>query len=150
VIKVTLKEIQKEIDRLNILKRQLEEQVREAHRQQARKFVGKCYKSENGKLIKIIDIPRTFLAMTHSQYNEYQFPAIFLNYPDNLPRNKYINDDSDDFSPVYYDTIYMDIKRGIPEEGLVICHEDYTEITKEEFDAEYDKCMAHFKELTNV
>ena len=147
---MTASEVRAEIRRLQNIEKQLEEEERERHRQQSRKFVGKCYKSENGTVLKIVDIPRTFLTMTHTDYNKYQFPAIFLNYPESLPKNRYISDDSDDFTPVYYDTIYMDIERGIPEDGLVICREDYKEISQEEFDAEYDKCMANFKELISV
>lgn len=142
---MTLKEVNKEIDRLKVVQRELEEQEREAHRQAARQFVGKCYKSNKGNVIKIVGVPRTFVAMTHTSYNPYQFPAIFLQYA-KMPRERYIHDDSDEFLPTYYDTVYLDIKKGIPCMNEILNYEVYQEITQEEFNVEFDKCIAHFKE----
>lgn len=144
---MTLIEVKKEIHRLKIIQNQLEEQEREAHRQAARKFVGKCYKSNNGRVIRIIDVPRTFVAMTHIGYSEYQFPAVILHHPDKIPNNRYVKDDSEDFKPIFYTTVYLDINKGVPGDGVLYQPDQYEEITEEEFEAEFDKCMEHFKRL---
>lgn len=146
---MTLKEVQKEIDRLNAIKRELEEQEREAHRQAARQFVGKCYKSDEGNVAKIIGIPRTIHHMTHVVYNPYQFPAVFLNYPD-MPREEGIHCKLDEFTPLYYDTIYLDIKNEHPGRSLMFWEDQWEEITQEEFNEEFDRCIEHFKEQINV
>lgn len=146
---MTREEIRAEMSRLGRLERELEEKEREEHRQAARKFVGKCYKSDDGKFIKIIDIPRTFLAKAGARYDFYKFPVVFLHYPVAIPKNRYIDDDSKDFTPVYYDTIYLDIKKGVPEDRP-FNRKTWEEITQEEFDSEFNKCITHFKELINV
>lgn len=147
---MTLKEVKEEIYRFETIKNQLEEQEREVHRQAARKFVGKCYKSNKGRVIKIIDVPRTRSAMTHVDYNKYQFPAVILHYPEKLPRNRYIIDDSGNFRPIFYTTVYLDIEKGIPGDGVLFQTDQYEEITEEEFETEFDKCMEHFKELIDM
>lgn len=143
---MTQREIQNEISRLQIMLREEEEKEREEHRKQARKFVGKCYRSPGAdvQVLKIIGIPITKLYMSGQNYNEYQFPALFLEYPNQL-KEKSIDDQLDEFSPLQFDTIYFNIKNNAPGyDG------NYVEITNEEFNAEFDKCINHFKELIGV
>lgn len=145
---MTREEVRAEMSRLGRLERELEEKEREEHRQTARKFVGRCYKSDSGKIMKIIDIPRTFLAKAGARYDPNKFPVVLLYYPEAIPRNQYIDDDSEEFAPVYYDYVYLDIKKGVPEMGYGhFIREHCEEITQEEFNAEFAKCIAHFKEL---
>lgn len=135
---MTLKEINDEISRLQILQRQMREKEIDKHKEMVRKFVGKCYRTDKGLIIKIIGIPRTRLTMMSSIYNEYQFPALILHRPDKL-RETYISDD-DKFTPCYYDNVYFNIwdnKSKSPR--------SFTEITKEEFDLEFNKCVEYFK-----
>ena len=146
---MTLKEVQNEIDRLNRIKRELEEQDRESHRQAAHQFVGKCYKSNKGKIAKVISIPRTIQHMTGTEYNQYRFPAVFLNYPSAL-RDECIYDDTDEFVPLYCDTMYLDITAETPGRNACFWEDQWDEITPEEFDAEFDKCIASFKEQISV
>lgn len=146
---MTLKEAKDEMYRLKNIVRELEEKEREAHREDARKFVGKCYKDGSGKALKIIGIPRTYQRMMGTDYNPYQFPAVFLQYPD-TPREQCIRDELDEFAPCYCDTVYINVEKGVPGCGLQVKSDIYQEITKEEFDAEFDKCMVSFKEKINV
>lgn len=139
---MTRREIQNEISRLQLMLREAEEQEREQHREQARKFVGKCYRGSDGQVFKIISIPITKLYMTGQRYNEYQFPALFLKYPTEL-KEKYIDNQLDEFSPFEIDTVYFNIKNNVPGEY----NDSYDEITNEEFNIELDKCINHFKEL---
>lgn len=145
---MTLKEIDDEIFKLQTMRRELEKEEREKHKEAARKFVGKCYKYKDS-ILKVIDVPRTLLTMVGEDYNEYQFPAVFLQYPKS-PRNEYIRDDLDDFAPCYCDNIYIDIKRGMPGcPALGECGQ-YQEISQEKFNAEFDKCIEYFKERIGV
>lgn len=148
---MTREEIRAEMSRLGRLEREAEEKEWEEHRQAARKFVGKCYISGSGMMIKIIDIPRTFLAKAGARYDPNKFPVVCLHYPAAIPKNKYIDDDSKEFTPVYYDYVYLDVKKGIPEINFGYFRRDHCEeITQEEFDSEFNKCITHFKELINV
>ena len=144
---MTIREIDKEIAKLQAMRRDLEKQEREQHQEQARKFVGKCYRSRKGSVIKIIGIPRTYLYMNGTEYDKYRFPAIFLNYPD-IAREAIIrNDELYEFSPISCDTVHLDIEKGIPNDWDVVYDE---EITEQEFNAEFDKCIKSFKEKINV
>lgn len=146
---MTHKEIDAEISRLQALKRELEEKEREEHREKARKFVGKCYKSNNGNVAKIIGIPQTIHHMTHVEYNQYQFPAVFLNHTD-MPREQCVRCELDRFRPLYCDTIYFNIAKELPGSILLSQEDQWEEITPEEFDEEFDKCIKHFKEQIKV
>lgn len=139
--------IDKEIAKLQTMRRELEEQEREQHKEQARKFVGKCYRSRKGNVIKIIGIPRTYLYMRGIEYDKYQFPAIFLNYPDVLQEAITGDDCLYNFSPICCDTVRLDIDKGIPNSWDVVYDE---EITEQEFNVEFDKCIKSFKEKINV
>lgn len=138
---MTLEEVQKEIDRLNTIKRELESIDRVEHDKACKKFVGRCYKyDDSGRIFKILDIPRRYLeADFHYRYNKHQFPVLFLNMASRpLPHDYF-----DDFVPCYCDDVLFDIyKYETPYKT--------TEITQEEFDAEFDKCIEYFKELINV
>jgi hypothetical protein len=141
---MTLAEVQAEIDRLNALKRQLEQEERETHKEQARQFVGKCYKNTNGTFFKIISIPIETWDAFRSIYNPRHFPALFLRWPEALEESYYKTDQLlDEFTPFYCDTVYLDVTKGIPGTAVWSCEE----ITSEEFDAEFDKCIAYYKEL---
>lgn len=146
---MTLKEARDEMYRLQSLVRKLEEEERNKHREAARRFVGKCYKSSKGEILKIIGIPRTYVYMTGDNYNEYQFPAVFLQYPDML-RERMIRDELDEFAPCYCDNIYLNVNVGVPTQTINWNSVEYEEIAPEEFDAEFDKCMASFKEKIKV
>ncbi len=139
---MTLKEINDEISRLKNIARELENKEREVNKELARKFVGKCYKSDLGCIVKIIGTPRTLLMLSGERYEANQFPAVFLNDP-KFPCEKYYRNDTDKFTPCYYGTVYFNIKDDKP----MFFNE---EITQEEFNVELDKCIIKFKEMLNT
>ena len=134
---MTLKEVNDEISRLQILQRKMREEEIDNHKEMVRQFVGKCYRAD-GIVFKIIGVPRTRLTMTARIYNEYQFPALVLQYT-NKPCDTYISDD-DNFYPCYYDDIYFNLWDDDSNQPKSLY-----EISKEEFDAEFNKCIEHFK-----
>lgn len=138
---MTLREAKDEMYRMQNIVRKLEEEELDAHREAARKFVGKCYKSSDGEFFKIIGIPRTYLHMSGCDYNRYQFPAVFLQYPD-MPNERCFNNELDAFVPCYCDTIYLNIDDGHPR-GCI-------EIAAEEFNEAFDEHIAYFKEQIKV
>ena len=153
---MTTSEIRAEIRRLQALERELAKEERKEHQELARKFVGKCYKlyervncESEGVFCKIISVPVETWTIHGTSYNPYQFPTLFLQFPESLSKRSYKESDIDEFVPCYCDTIYLDVKRGHP--GMILRDDEYFEaITQEEFDAEFDKCIAHFKEQINV
>ena len=143
---MTLGEVRKEIDRLNAIKRELEKEEREEHKKKARQFVGKCYKRDDGVFCKIISVPVEIYTGYGTLYNEYQFPALFLQFSEGVNERSYKHDNIDEFVPCYCDTIYFNIANQLP--GGFRDHV-FEEITPEEFNTEFDKCIAHYKELIN-
>jgi len=135
---MTLKEINAEISRLQALQRQMREEEINQHKEMARKFVGKCYRSSDGSIFKIIGIPRTRLTMMESIYNQYQFPALVLQYPDK-PRETYISDD-EDFVPFCYDEVYFNVWDDKSMSKL-----RFHEMSKEAFDARFNECLERYK-----
>lgn len=139
---MTLKEINDEISRLRNIARELENKEREENKELARKFVGKCYKSDSGSIVKIIGIPRTLLMLSGERYEENLFPAVFLHDP-KFPCERYYQDDIDKFAPCCCGTVYFNVKDDKP----MFFDE---EITQEEFNVELDKCIIKFKEMLNT
>lgn len=134
---MTLKEINEEISRLELLRRKMHEEEINQHKEMARKFIGKCYRVD-GLVFKIIGVPRTRLTMTSSIYNSYQFPALVLQYA-NKPRDMYVSEE-DNFYPCYYDDVYFNLWDDDSKQP-----KSFYEISKEEFDVEFNKCIEHFK-----
>ena len=135
---MTLKEINAEISRLKELQRQMREDEINKHKEMARKFVGKCYRTSDGSIFKIIGIPRTRLTMMDMIYNQYQFPALVLQYPDK-PRETYISDD-EDFVPFCYKEVYFNVWNDKSKTKL-----RFHEMTKEAFDARFNECFERYK-----
>lgn len=135
---MTLDEINVRIAELQAIKRRMEEAGVEKNKQLARQFVGKCYRLNSGRVIKIIGIPRTQLTLHNSHYNQFQYPALVLKYPDKLS-NTFICDD--ELYPCNYEDVYFDLWRGDKSK----CASYFHEITKEEFDVEFNKCIEYFK-----
>lgn len=135
---MTLKEINDEISRLQIIQRKMREEEVNQHKEMARQYVGKCYKSHDGIIVKIIGVPRTRLTKMERIYNRYQFPALVLRYTSKL-NDTYIIDE-DQAYPCYYDDVYFNLWDDDSRQP-----KSHYEITKEEFDAEFNKCIEHFK-----
>lgn len=123
---MTLKEIDKQINELNNKRRELEKQEREKFKEQAKVNIGRCFIINNKKYAKVIDIPKEEYTMTSVRFNEYQYPAIYL-------------DETEDV-PFYYDNLFSGAW-GIGNDFF----DTYKEITQEEFNMEFDRVMQKFK-----
>lgn len=144
---MTLAEVRAEIDRLQRLKRELEDEEREAYKEIAQKFVGRCYRKGDGTVFKIVSVPIESWSGHGTVFNEYQFPAIFLEYPEKLkPRYYKTPRPIDEYVPCYGDTVYLDVNKGVPGNNNWSCEE----IASEEFDTEFDKCIEYYKELIGI
>ena len=137
---MTREEIQIEIERLRALDRELEVKEQVRYEARAKQFVGRCYRNITGQVFKIIDIPRkTYHCDFSTTYRKHYFKVFQLEYayfPDDY-------EDFDEFAPCHCDEYYFDVIQFDNPYGC-------TEITQEEFDAEFDKCIAHFKEQISV
>ena len=138
---MTLDEVQKEIVRLNNIKRQLVEEALKSYDAKAKQYVGKCYKMErSGIVFKILREPiRVCDVDCHYRYYKNIFSALFLNYP-TFPK---ADDTFENFEPFYCDDLYFNI-------DTMECPKGAIEITSEEFDAEFDRHVKYFKELISV
>lgn len=122
---MTIKEINKQIHELERQRRELEKKEIEEFKLEAVNNVGRCFVI-NGKYVKVIDIPQEEWDMSgNCHYNKYQYPALYL---------------SDELVPFYEDTLFS----GAWGVGNNILN-DYTEITPEEFEIEFEKKLNKFR-----
>lgn len=122
---MTIKEINKQIHELECQRRELEKKEIEEFKLEAVNNVGRCF-IINGKYAKVIDIPQEEWDMSgNCHYNKYQYPALYL---------------SDELVPFYEDTLFS----GAWGVGNNILN-DYTEITPEEFEIEFEKKLNKFR-----
>lgn len=119
--------------------RELEEIERNDFITRARAYVGKCYRYVGTDCyFKIINVPQVEWTMTGSNFNEYQFPAFFI--------------DEEEDVPFYNDTVYLNLKYGIPEKTpLAYTRKAVQEISAEEFnenlDAIYEEWIAAIRKV---
>lgn len=133
---MTFKEIDKKILELQKIRKQLEKEEIKNFQEKAKLNVGRCF-IVNDKYIMIIDIPReTWDANGHYHFNQYQYPALYLGYDEevSLPA-----------VPFYYDTIFSDILG----EAESIFPKNYKEISKEEYLLEFDRLTNELRDIVN-
>ena len=122
---MNIKEINKQIHKLERQRRELEKKEIEEFKLEAVNNVGRCF-IINGKYAKVIDIPQEEWDMSGNwHYNKYQYPALYL---------------SDELVPFYEDTLFS----GAWGVGNNILN-DYTEISPEEFEIEFEKKLNEFR-----
>lgn len=124
---MTIKEIDEKISKLKMERRKLEKEDREKFLESAKSNIGRCFKV-NKSLVKVLDIPEVTETMTGSYYNEYQYPAIWL--------------ENEEGVPFYIDTIFSGAW-GIGHDVI----NKYKEISKEEFNTEFDRRVAEFVKM---
>ena len=78
------------------------------------------------------------MSVPRSTYSRY-FPVLRLNYS-RFPN--WCEEFEEYLTPCFHDEIYFDIRYETPA--------NMTEITQEEFNAEFDKCIERFKEQIDV
>lgn len=123
---MTIKEIDEQMRLLKIERDKLYKQEIENFKKDAQKNIGRCFKTKRGEYVKVIGIPQEEITMTGYRFNEYQYPALFL---------------MDDIQPFEIDTLFT----AAWEKGHFQYDGSYEEITKEEFNAEFEKKLESFK-----
>lgn len=105
--------------------KELVEQERNEFWERAKVYVGKCYRyAGTDCFFKIVNVPQIEWTMTGSIFNEYQFPALFI--------------DEEEDIPFYNDTVYLSLDIGIPEETPSHFSKKVEEIGIEEFNSKLD------------
>lgn len=125
---MTIKEIDKKISELKVERRKLEDKEREEFLESAKSNVGRCFKVNN-TFVKVLDVPEVKQTKTGVDFNQYQYPAIWL-------------DDEEDI-PFFIDTLFS----GAWGVGHNITRTEYKEISKEEFNAEFDRRVTEFVKM---
>lgn len=125
---MTIKEIDNKILELKAERRKLENEERENFLELAKSNVGRCFKVNN-TFVKVLDVPQVEQTMTGVNFNQYQYPAIWL-------------DDEEDI-PFFIDTLFS----GAWGIGHHPTRTEYKEISKEEFNAEFDRRVAEFVKM---
>lgn len=122
---MTIKEIDQKIAELRQERNKLEAEDREKFFEVAKNNIGRCFKVD-GVFVKVIDVPVVEETKTGTRCNEYQYPALWL--------------DDDDVIPFYSITLFS----GAWGVGHDVFNNNYEEISKEEFNAEFDRRIAEF------
>lgn len=124
---MTIKEIDEKISKLKAERRKLEDEKRKKFLESAKSNVGRCFKI-NKTFVKVLNVPKVEHTLNGISFNEHQYPAIWI-------------DDSEDV-PFYIDTLFSGVW-GVGHSS--IC--EYEEISKEEFNAEFDRRIAEFVKM---
>lgn len=127
---MTVKEIDSQILKLKNQRFELEKKEREEFKEKAKVNIGRCFKVGNA-FAKVIDVPQEVVTMTGVHFNEYQYPALYI-------------DDSE--IPFHKDTLFS----GAWGVGHNIIGTIYEEITPEEFAAEFEKKVQKMREDFNI
>lgn len=128
---MTIKEIEDQILKLQILRKSLEKEEIKKFQEEAKKNVGRCF-ILNGNYLRIIDIPREQYDLSgHCHFNPYQYPALYLGH----------DCDNDDIVPFYCDTVFSSILG----EARNTQNMSFREISEKEFVAEFDRCVKELK-----
>lgn len=115
-----ISDIDKQTCLLSQQRRDLEKQKIEEFQKQAVEHVGRCFKVNGDEYAIVIDVPRNEYDRTgRSMFNQYQFPAIYLN---------------DELVPFCDGTVFS----GAWGVGKTMVGE-YVEISPDEFKAEFEK-----------
>ena len=124
----TVKEIDKEISRLQAMRLELYIQEIATFTEKARENIGRCF-IVDGKYAKVLDVPQTAYMRTKVDFNRYQYPALW------------IDSNSKELIPFYEDTIFS----GYWGDGNDPLHSSVQEISNEEFKTEYLRVLHEFK-----
>ena len=129
-IKEELHEINEEMTKLRLRRRELEEKEREDFLKRATENIGRCFYLGNNEYAIVTGVPRVKQTMEGILFNEYQYPAIYL---------------TEDDIPFYEDTVFS----GYWGVGVLSPFErkKHYEITPEEFLHIFEKKVASIREL---
>ena len=125
---MTIKEIDRQICELRAKRQELEKVEREEFLKSAKNNIGRCFKV-NGVYAKVLDVPQVKSFATHIDFNKYQYPTIFLGGTDGYTFE--------------LDTLFS-AAGGVGHNTLNV---NYEEISKEEFNAEFDRRIGKFVQM---
>lgn len=107
--------------------RELEEQKREIFKEQAKENIGRCFIIDNKTYVKVINIPQEAWYKSGINFNEYQYPALYIKPGHNVPF-----EEDDLFSGAW----------GVGSDPFKT---EYKEITQEEFNQKFEEVLEDFK-----
>ena len=123
---MTIKEIDKQITELRNLRYEAEKKEIAEFKEKAKANVGRCFLINGSRYAKVIDIPQEEPTMTGFNFNQYQYPALFLG-----SRKR----------PFKFDTLFS----AAWGEGHDCLNTDYKEISSEEFQTKFDEILDDFR-----
>lgn len=129
---MTVKEIDKQIQELQIIRQKLERQEIADYKIEAEKNVGRCFIINGYTYVKVIGIPQEKNTMTGIIFNRYQYPALFL--------KKQFTEGV--ITPFTEGNLFS----AAWGEGIDLRGRTYKEISKEEFNVEFSSKMNEFRE----
>lgn len=123
-----IRELDKQCHLLTQERNKLEKQKIDEFQRQAVEHIGKCFKVNGKEYAIIIDVPQNEYDRTgRSLFNQYQFPAIYLN---------------DDVVPFADGTVFS----GAWGSGHVMVGE-YSEVSMDEFKIEFEKRVDQLRKI---
>lgn len=127
-IDIAIKEIDNKIVDLQDEQRNLYGQRNEAFKKEAQKHIGRCFKINGEHYVKVVGVPEEQFDMNMRLcFNEYLFPAIFL-------------DNEEGCVPFVYDVLHSEAW-GVGGIGM----SKYEEISQDEFNAEFKRRIDIFR-----
>ena len=125
---MTVEEIDRQINELRGERNKLRKEQIAQFKEEAKVHIGRCFRiNYNGTYAKVIDVPQEKYSISGENFNEYQFPALYL---------------TTDAVPFYYDTLFS----AAWGDGHDVIN-TYEEITPEEFAAEFEKRVKTFRDF---
>lgn len=122
---MTIEELDIQIAELQHQRRELEKEEREAFLKSAQDNVGRCFIINDTTYVKVIDVPQVKQTMTSTEFNRYQYPAIYITTEE---------------IPFEIDALFS----GAWDEGYVYPKTRFKEITQEEFNTRFDEAIKEF------
>lgn len=130
---ITIKDIDQQIMELKVLRRELYLKEIAEFKERAAANVGRCFIID-GRYAKVLDVPQEEHTRTRTDFNKYQYPALFL------------TSDTRELIPFYGDTIFS----GYWGDGNDPLHSSVQEISNEEFKKEYLRVLHEFQNKIGV
>ena len=122
---MTIEELDIQIAELQHQRRELEKEEREAFLKSAQDNVGRCFIINDTTYVKVIDVPQVKQTMTSTEFNRYQYLAIYITTEE---------------IPFEIDALFS----GAWGEGYVYPKTRFKEITQEEFNTRFDEAIKEF------
>lgn len=123
---LTSEQIEREIGRLQLWLHVVKQKEIAEHKQKSAVHIGRCFKSDRGQYVMIVDVPQEKEIVTGIDYSPYQYPALWLN---------------NELIPFELKPVFSGIFQG------KIGKSAFEEITSEEFIKSFDKCLQSLRDM---